>query len=42
MAGFGFSIGDVFAVGELAWSMYKSCKKAGTEFASITQGGKTF
>ena len=24
---FGFSIGDFFAVGQLAWSVYKSCKR---------------
>jgi hypothetical protein len=23
---FGFSVGDFFAVGQLAWSVYKSCK----------------
>jgi hypothetical protein len=27
MAAFGFSIGDFFAVGQLAWSVYKSCKR---------------
>jgi len=25
MAGFGFSIGDFFAVGQFAWTVYKSC-----------------
>lgn len=27
MAGFGFSVGDFVATGQLAWNVYKSCKE---------------
>ena len=30
---FGFSIGDFFAVGKLAWSVYKSCMRYNPERA---------
>ncbi|EON62359.1 hypothetical protein W97_01581 [Coniosporium apollinis CBS 100218] len=36
MAGFGFSIADIAAVGTFAWNLYKSCKHAGQEFRSLT------
>ncbi|KAL8946056.1 MAG: hypothetical protein Q9222_007493 [Ikaeria aurantiellina] len=33
----GFSLGDLVAVGQLAWSVYKSCKEAPDSFADISQ-----
>lgn len=41
MAGFGFSITDILAVGNFAWNVYKSCKHAGRDFREIAQDGKT-
>lgn len=40
MAGFGFSITDILAVGTYAWNVYKSCKHAGRDFREIAQDGK--
>lgn len=33
---FGFSIGDLFAVSQLAWRVYKSCKGAPESFGNIS------
>jgi Hsp70 protein len=32
---FGFAIGDIVALGRLAWGLYKQCKGASAEFAEI-------
>ena len=34
--GFGYSVGDVVAIGTLAWSVYKSCKRAPESFGEIS------
>jgi hypothetical protein len=41
MAGFGFSIGDIIAVGQLAMGVFKSCVKAGPDFQAISQDGRS-
>jgi len=33
---FGYSVGDVIAIGQLAWKVYKSCKDAPESFANIS------
>jgi hypothetical protein len=33
---FGYSVGDFVAVGQLAWTVYKSCKEAPESFANIS------
>ena len=34
---FGFGIGDILALGELSWTVYKSCKDAPESFSNIAQ-----
>ena len=34
---FGYGIGDVIAVGKLAWTVYKSCKDAPASFGNVSQ-----
>ena len=34
---FGYSIGDIAAVGQLAWTVHKSCKNAQGIFKNVTQ-----
>lgn len=34
---FGFSVGDFLAVGNLAWSIYRSCKGLTEEFQEVSR-----
>jgi hypothetical protein len=34
---FGYSIGDVVSLGQLAWKVYKSCKDAPESFKNVSQ-----
>ncbi|MCJ1266071.1 hypothetical protein MMC22_005953 [Lobaria immixta] len=35
--GFGFSVGDVAALGQIAWKIYKACKDAPESFKNVSQ-----
>ena len=35
--GFGFSVGDVAALGQIAWKVYKACKYAPESFKNVSQ-----
>jgi len=34
---FGFGVGDFIAVGNLAWTVYRSCKGATDDFKDVTK-----
>lgn len=37
MVSFGYSVGDIVALGSFAWNIYKSCKDAPESFAGVRQ-----
>ncbi|KAF2117435.1 hypothetical protein BDV96DRAFT_26088 [Lophiotrema nucula] len=41
MAGFGFSISDIVLVSNYAYTVYKSCKRAGEDFKAVTADVKS-
>jgi hypothetical protein len=40
MASFGFSVGDIVLVSNLAHDVYKSCRNAGKDFRAIRYDGE--
>ena len=40
MANFGFSIGDIILVSDIAYNVYKSARNAGNDFKAISIDGR--